>query len=281
MSNLSIEIKPNYTILYIEQADGTKEEKIIDNQSLRNLFTVAGEQVESTPLLPGEYGTQKIKTRGNRTEIYYLEPPALRRIKYHSLRFDKPEYYEGYLNQDDWTVRKQEEGESDTDYLSHLKEEFSEYQDRYKRSKGRYDVRFSIVTPRLLWRLDLRKTSDQYDTVNSYVYAMKQSIFTGNEELFEAPLGNVFSGNQKICWGNSTLRVPTLKSVQGASTLFFNSPFNSDLDNGRFVETDEYHTFLDLARYMDTELRNGTSEESLLKEIEGQLKRTNLRFSSI
>lgn len=214
MSNLSIEIKPNYTILYIEQADGTKEEKVIDNQSLKNLFTVAGEQVETTPLLPGEYGTQKIKTRGNRTEIYYLEPPALRRIKYHSPNFDKPEYYEGYLNEEDWTVRKQEEGESDADYLSHLKEEFSKYQDRYRRDKGRYDVRFSIVTPRLLWRLDLRKSNDQYDTVNSYVYAMKQSIFTGNEELFEAPLGNVFSGNQRICWGNSVLRVPTLKSVQ-------------------------------------------------------------------
>lgn len=279
MDDITVEFKQDYAVIHTISTDGTRQEKIVDNVALKNaLMTMETSSVETTPLLPGEYGTQRIISRGGRTKILYLEPPSIRRVTYHTRR--RPEYRPGYFRDDEWDVRDQEAEESDEEYDVYLRERFDAHHDRYFNRHNRYKHYFNIVVPRLLWVLEVQENRGELDIFSSQVYAMKQSVYTGHEQLYRAPLGNVFGGNG-ICWGNNTLRLPSIKAIQGVPVLFFNSPFNDDLNSGHINDSEHFSGFYQMCHYVSNELAEGRDKEELLQEIENLLIQEPLTFNNL
>lgn len=280
MSNMTIELKTDYVVIHTISSDGTQQEKIVDNASFKQaLSTIDAPMIETTPLLPGEYGTQRIISTGHRTRILYLEPPAIRRITFHD--DEMPEFREDYYRPEEWDVRKKENDETDADYQDYLREEFTKHQNAYYREHGNYEHKLMIVVPRTLWQLDVKQSSGvDMDILGSSVYAMKQSVYTGQEELYKCPTANVFPDN-RICWGYNTVRLPNLKAVQGIPSYFFSSAFNRDLNVHRFNSERGLNSFLSLARYMDRKLRDGVSPEDLLDEVHRMLSPINKTFNRL
>lgn len=64
-----------------------------------------------------------------------------------------------------------------------------------------------------------------------YLWALQES-FSPQARLFDAPFPNVHSGGQ-ICWGNNTPPLASPATAQNAWKLFFESPFNDHLVQGK------------------------------------------------
>lgn len=275
--SFNVELKDRRAIVSIKNTDGSKEEKTIDIKDFKQAFSEKTVQSKTTPLLPGEYGTQKIVVYGNTTRVLYLEAPAVRRITYETGRC--PEFHPNFYTKKEWDTRDKRDDETDEEYEAHLKNVFQEKQRRYHSRHSAYQAIFDIVTPRLLWVTDVVERQDKYVTTSSKVYAMKQSILTEKEELYETFFSNIYNGSEQICWGYNTLNIPTLKSIQGIPSLFFNAPFNSDLDYSNQLKPNSYaSTFYDIGEYMTKELREGASPEDVLSTIEEYLKPKNMTF---
>jgi PRTRC genetic system protein B len=63
------------------------------------------------------------------------------------------------------------------------------------------------------------------------LWALKEP-FSPQARIFDAPFPNIHSGGQ-ICWGNNTPPVASPKNAAAAWRLFFESPFNSHLAQGK------------------------------------------------
>jgi PRTRC genetic system protein B len=64
-----------------------------------------------------------------------------------------------------------------------------------------------------------------------YLWALKEP-FSPQARIFDAPFPNVHSGGQ-ICWGNNTPPLASAASAQSIIRLFFDSPFNGHLVQGK------------------------------------------------
>ena len=64
-----------------------------------------------------------------------------------------------------------------------------------------------------------------------YLWALKEP-FSPQARLYDAPFPNVHSGGQ-ICWGNNTPPLASPSSAHPAWQLFFESPFNGHLVQGK------------------------------------------------
>ena len=64
-----------------------------------------------------------------------------------------------------------------------------------------------------------------------YLWALAEP-FSPHSNVFDAPFPNVQSGGQ-ICWGNNTPPLASPATAQSAWKLFFGSPFNSHLVQGK------------------------------------------------
>lgn len=276
-------LKDNYIEVEINQG-GAIQNKNIEYSALSSLFQENTETYES-PLLPGEYGLQKMVEHGRYTDLFYLEAPRLVNITYEHQ--NKPIFRKDYFTETEWGITQEEE-ESDSDFESRLKEKFDVLIERGEhKSNGYYKHRFIFVSPRLFWFFRLRKATRGYNLYQDRVYAMKSSIITQDEWLYDIPTSNVFP-QKNVCWGSNTVSIPTLKSVQGISTFFYNAPFNSDLEGGRFREF-EYTGlsgrrknatwFFHLLEATTQKITNGESFEDTLRFVESTLQSTNLRVS--
>lgn len=93
---------------------------------------------------------------------------------------------------------------------------------------------YTIETPPLCWFAKIQQNGDSYHLIESYLFALKNDLITMNDELFLAPFTNVYSSNG-ICWnGSISMNLPSPAAVLSLDAAFFNAPFNSDLDDGKF-----------------------------------------------
>lgn len=137
-----------------------------------------------------------------------------------------------------------------------------------KYSIGGHMHKNQFVCPALAWFVMLRKRGNTYEYLEGHVFAMKGSILTGKETLYRAPFSNVYN-DHRICWGNNVVLMPSIKAIQGLSTLFFNAPFNNDLDSERFRSFDRkltggqaiktVHLQMEIGKMLET----GTPQEAL------------------
>jgi PRTRC genetic system protein B len=68
---------------------------------------------------------------------------------------------------------------------------------------------------------------------NYYLWALKEDEnFSPHLLLFDAPFPNIHNGGQ-ICWGNNTPPNASPRNASSAWELFFHSPFNGHLANGK------------------------------------------------
>ena len=141
---------------------------------------------------------------------------------------------------------------------------------------GDKTVKNDFMVPALAWFIVLDKNSSGYKYVEAQVFAMKTPVFTGKETLFRMPFSNVYRNNQ-ICWGRNVVNIPTLKAIQGLSTLFFASSFNGDLDDRRFQYFDRTFTkgqadrTVHLQMEVGEMLKKGLSEQDVLTFVESKL----------
>jgi hypothetical protein len=114
------------------------------------------------------------------------------------------------------------------------------------RQTARYDMRretgdrepesFEIVAPAALWifHVEHNPANDTRRYLHGVVYALKQPILSLNDQLYTFPFSNCSSSY--ICWGSDRDH-PVLsgsKSIQSIPDRFFQNPFNSDLDGGKY-----------------------------------------------
>lgn len=64
-----------------------------------------------------------------------------------------------------------------------------------------------------------------------YLWALKEP-FSPQARLFDAPFPNIHNGGQ-ICWGNNTPPLASSMTAESAWKLFFESPFNGHLVQGK------------------------------------------------
>ena len=277
MSNeVKLSLKDNYIEVEIEEG-GAVQNKNIEYKSLTSLFQENTESYVS-PLLPGEYGVQKIGEDGRYTHLFYLEPP--RKIDVTYIHSNKPLFRKDYFSQEEWEIT-QEEDETDEDFEERLKERFNILiEKRENKLDGMYKQRFTFVSPRLLWFFKLhRNYGGGYNLYEDRVFSMKSSILSGRETLYKAPTSNVFPSS-KVCWGRNSVEVPSMKAVQGISTFFFNAPFDSDLEGSR-IDTIGYtglngrqkegYLFYNLLEATTAMLSNGEPFEKVLRFVEDSL----------
>src|SRR5574344_1401812 len=192
-----INLNEDYIELDIEK-NTTKINKLISYEEFSKLFSSTN--TFDSGLLPGPFGVRYIKeTSDGKTVYVYLEPAH--EILY---RFQEDDiYYEDY---DDEEEIEEELLESATEYKSY--------------------------TPILLWVVRMRGQR----VIDTEVYAMKEPVFTGFEELYQVPFGNVYTSSQKVCWGHHNLIIERASQIQGISDTFFNSYENYDLSSDRIKE---------------------------------------------
>lgn len=266
--------------------DGLQERKDILYDNLVNIFS-KNEQISETDWLPGEYGLQRMAVKNNNSFYLYLEPPRKINIKYE--HYTKPIFRKNFYTPEEWGISR-EQDETEDSFIERLKEVFNRKVEEDIGENGGYIHRFKMVTPRLLWSIPLRKQDGKYvGTNNVTLYTMKSSILTGEEKLYKAPFSNVY-GSQSICWGSSSPELPSIKAIQGLSTLFFNAPFNSDLEGGRirpFIgvnsrgDTMETNSFYSLAGKTTSMLESGVPDHEVLKFVEDHLMPYSLTPKSL
>ena len=271
---IQLELKDHYVVVETEK-NQSKEEKKISYRSLENLFQT-NRSTFQTPLLPGEFGLQKLATKGDRSVYFYLEEPRALTVQYRT--YKPTEFRTDYFTDEQWGIT-QDEDESREDFEERLRAVFQ----TKTRHGNLYTHFFKFVIPRTLWTIHVRTAGDSFQVLGSFVHAMRTSILTEKEMLYSAPFSNVYS-DHKICWGQNTLNLPSAKAIQGVSTLFFNAPFNSDLDSSRF--SDFYHkqtdgdnekyvsSFFDLLEVVDGLIREGNDLKDALHFVESKLLQT-------
>lgn len=272
INQVDLKLKEHYIEVEIEEA-GAKETKKVSYNSLKNIFEDSTQFIDF-PLLPGEYGLQKFAKKGLDSLYAYLEPPRLLNVKYESMQ--EPLFRRNYFTEEEWGITK-EEGESEEDFTLRLKERFY---DLISKDEYLYLHNYKIVTPRLMWFVHVREKSDgTFAAIDTRLYATKGPLLTGKEDLYVAPFSNVF-GSNNICWGKNTVVLPSIKSIQGLSTLFFNAPFNIDLDSNRFLEfeyvrpnnaTKNAERFSDLLEKTSMMIEDGEDSENVLSFVESKM----------
>lgn len=136
--------------------------------------------------------------------------------------------------------------------------QFGEYDDDGEDEVSTYDS----VAPILLWRVELFEN----EHTSTRLYALKTPIFTGKEYIYQAPFGNIYEGDQNICWGNNHIRIPSLQAIQGLSFSFFNAYENYDLSQDRIRHDGEMYNPRDLHEYISDNIQyNNMSEEEALE----------------
>lgn len=88
---------------------------------------------------------------------------------------------------------------------------------------GETERTITVPMPRLV----LLGTGSEY-----YLWAIKTPHFEHKATIYSAPLPNVYPDG-KICWGNNTPPEADPKTARKAWELFFKSPFNNHLANGK------------------------------------------------
>lgn len=213
----SLTLKEGYVDVTVKN-EKVNSSKSISYDSLAEVFEKRGDMV--SPFLPGEFGLQKYVISGNREYYLYTEQPKIVTCKYSVSRGRRYEPDPGDY----------EDGTDDPEYEDAV--------ERYEAEEGTSgDDGMNInkfTAPILVYFVSLTKHSNgKYAVNDTLMYALKTPIYTGKEELFEAPFSNIYEQG-RICWGHNAISIPTLKAIQGISTLFFGSPFNTDLEGGRF-----------------------------------------------
>jgi hypothetical protein len=114
------------------------------------------------------------------------------------------------------------------------------------RIKARYDMRgetgdrehkeYDIVTPAAVWifHVEHNPATDARRYLHGVAYAVKQQVLSLNDQLYRFPFSN--SNESYLCWGTER-DYPVLgasKSIQTIPDRFFQNPFNSDLDGGKY-----------------------------------------------
>lgn len=129
----------------------------------------------------------------------------------------------------------------------------------------RGNVEFEIVSPAAVWiiHVEHNPARDTRRYLHGAAYAIKSPVLSLNEQLYRFPFSNTNDGY--ICWG-SERDYPALagaKSIQTIPERFFQNPFNSDLDGGKYRPFEEEvngqtvvrERCIHLLQYMDKNVR--------------------------
>lgn len=109
--------------------------------------------------------------------------------------------------------------------------------------------KFTVPIPPLLWMfgLDLEKKLN-----STSVFALKTGLIINTTPLFRVPFSNV-NEDGRVCWGdsNEVLDQPfkILVGLISLTRLFFNQPFNADLDWGSRSKPEESKTLQFFRKY--------------------------------
>lgn len=83
-----------------------------------------------------------------------------------------------------------------------------------------------LPIPRCLFTFNIRNNNVE----ESFIHALKCSIFNESDDLFKFPYGNAYDYNGSICWGDvKTGKIKSPIEVISLISNFFNSYFNGDL----------------------------------------------------
>jgi hypothetical protein len=148
------------------------------------------------------------------------------------------------------------------------------------RIKARFDMRgetgerenteYDIVTPAAVWifHVEHNPATDARRYLHGVAYATKQQVLSLNDQLYRFPFSN--SNDSYLCWG-SERDYPVLggsKSLQTIPDRFFQNPFNSDLDGGKYNRFDDEvngqkivrERCIHLLQYLDKETKTADQE---------------------
>lgn len=209
----NLTLKDGYVDVKIKNG-AVNSNKTISYEELGSIFEKTGNI--SSPYLPGEFGLQKYMINGNREYYLYIEQPKIVTCKYD-------------INNSNYEPDP-DDFDDDDDY----QEALDQWRDASSSSGSNGMNVNQFTAPIMAFFVALTKHSNgQYAVNDTYLFALKTPIYTGKEALFHVPFSNVYEEG-RICWGNNAVSIPTLKAIQGLSTLFFAAPFNTDLDSHRF-----------------------------------------------
>ena len=106
-----------------------------------------------------------------------------------------------------------------------------------------------------------------------YIWAIKETAFTPNSQLYRAPLPNVFDTNT-ICWGANKKPKVSIETINDAWTLFKDSPFNGHTSSSKAKNHrgDVRTLLLDLAQSgakfpLDELLQTGSSLQNTIAKL--------------
>jgi len=97
-------------------------------------------------------------------------------------------------------------------------------------------VDYKIVAPASLWIIHVKHdpARDTRQYAHGVAYALKNPILGLSDQLYRFPFSN--TNGDYLCWGSSrdNPELAGSKSVQSIPDRFFQNPFNSDLDGGKY-----------------------------------------------
>lgn len=211
MSEINIRIKDDKADVSILKENNEMISKEVYTDDLVYGLKSKDDFYES-PFLPGEYGVHKIIKNGNSEEYWFSEPAKEIEIKY-----DYEKMIE-YL----------EDIGTDTDIIDMVQD----YTDIYVNE----ECRLETISPIILWKVVAKRTENEIIFTDTKAFALKTPILNKDTPVYCIPFENVYDSGE-ICWGDVVLRSHSIRSIQGLSTLFYNSYFNSDL-GGEQVSVD-------------------------------------------
>lgn len=121
---------------------------------------------------------------------------------------------------------------------------------------------YEIPVPAAVWFVTSQeRAGGGRQLVHTTVYAIKNPILTGIEQLYRMPFSNC--DNSYICWGDESPQISSPKSIQSIPDRFFGMPFNSDLGSNAYQPIKEeidgkeisHFRINHLFRYLDRKLK--------------------------
>lgn len=273
-----IDIKINESMVYIDvNKEGRQFKKVTNLNTFRESIGIVKEEYDSG-WLPGKTGVKRIVENNDIIKYVYIHPGGRRKLHYSRGLIPRYEDDHGYTEENYAQVGYPKNDKTDDEYEGYLRNDWRDIVNRLYREKIYPDTEFyNVVLPDAFIIATKRKDRSSW-SIRIFTLGLN-SLFTGHEKLYEYPTPNIYSGSGKVCWGNqefdNTFDNPLV--LQSYLPSLLSSPFNNDLSEGRLIHSVD---ILNLWKDMDTMIKEGCSDEEVLKLYDGILRDSDYTVNS-
>lgn len=254
---INIQIKENMAHLEVDE-NGRSFKKLVTLEDFRKTIGINDTTYDSG-FLPGRWGVKRILESSEEQKAIYVEPARRRQIKFRYNWLPDFDDNHTYTEEEYEAVGYGREERTDYEYEEYLRSHWGDLRRLLRNEFGTPSRIFDIMVPNAVLFVS-RNLNNGRSTIRLYTTGFG-SVITGEEDLYEYPMPNIYPTEGEICWGNVDMarNIENIRNIEGLLPSFLSSGFNHDLYEDRVTGE-----LLEIWKGMDEAFKDGASEEEVL-----------------